>query len=170
MTEQGQGQSRISQLDGLRGIAILSVLGLHFLNDSAHGAFGSFLYRFGCAFRLGWAGVDLFFVLSGFLIGGILLDARGAHNYFRVFYIRRLHRIIPVYFVWITLFVLIVVLASGSVSHLMPIGRAGFRFIPLYYLFLQNYIQVPFASFMWIWLATAWSLGVESSFTSLRHH
>ena len=42
MAERLQGSSRISQLDGLRSLAILSVLGLHFLNDSAHGAFGSF--------------------------------------------------------------------------------------------------------------------------------
>ena len=164
MTEQPQGSSRVSQLDGLRGFAILSVLGLHYLNDSAHGPFGSFLYRFGCAFRLGWAGVDLFFVLSGFLIGGILLDARGAHNYFRVFYIRRLHRIIPIYFLWITLFVLIAILATGWVVHLLPMGQAGYRFIPLYYLFLQNYIQLPFGSFIWVWLAAAWSLGVEEQF------
>jgi peptidoglycan/LPS O-acetylase OafA/YrhL len=161
---QRQGSPRISQLDGLRGLAILQVLGLHFLNDSSHGAFGSFLYRFGSAFRLGWAGVDLFFVLSGFLIGGILLDARGANNYFRVFYIRRLHRIIPVFYLWITLFVLIVALAGDSVSHLIPTVSAGFQYVPLYYLFLQNYIQLPFPSFIWVWLAAAWSLGVEEQF------
>jgi peptidoglycan/LPS O-acetylase OafA/YrhL len=145
-------------------LAILSVLGLHFLNDSAHGAFGSFLYRFGCTFRLGWAGVDLFFVLSGFLIGGILLDAREARNYFRVFYIRRLYRIIPIFYLWITLFVLIVVLAGDSVSHLIPTVSSWFQYVPFYYLFLQNYIQIPFASFIWVWLTAAWSLGVEEQF------
>jgi peptidoglycan/LPS O-acetylase OafA/YrhL len=100
MSDQPQSSSRIAQLDGLRGLAILLVLALHFLNDSNHGPFGSFLYRFGSAFRLGWAGVDLFFVLSGFLIGGILLDARSSSNYFSVFYIRRLHRIVPIFYLW----------------------------------------------------------------------
>src|SRR5258708_24712750 len=76
-------QGRIPELDGLRGIAILSVLLFHYVSDrvvwmdSAPGpAPGSFLFHFQKVFSLGWAGVDLFFVLSGFLIGGILLDAR----------------------------------------------------------------------------------------------
>lgn len=42
--------------------------------------------------------MDLFFVLSGFLIGGILLDERKATNYFKVFYVRRVCRILPAYF------------------------------------------------------------------------
>ena len=84
MTSSPAPPARILQLDGLRGIAILLVISLHYLNDAAHGAFGSLLYRFGSAFRLGWIGVDLFFVLSGFLIGGILLDA-GKEEHFRTF-------------------------------------------------------------------------------------
>jgi len=160
----GTGSARISQLDGLRGIAILLVLAVHFLNDSEHGAFGSFLYRFGSAFRLGWAGVDLFFVLSGFLIGGILLDARESTNYFRVFYTRRLFRIVPIYYSWITLFVIVQLSVGGWLSHLLPAQSSDLRFVPLFYLFLQNYFQVPFGSLIWVWLTPTWSLGVEEQF------
>jgi peptidoglycan/LPS O-acetylase OafA/YrhL len=164
MAEQEKGASRIPQLDGLRGLAILLVLGLHFLNDSNHGPFGSLLYRFGSAFRLGWAGVDLFFILSGFLIGGILLEARGASNYFSVFYLRRLHRIVPIHYLWVTLFVLVAAVTGGAVSRVMPIGSSAFHTIPLFYLFLQNYLQLPFGSLIWTWLAPSWSLGVEEQF------
>src|ERR1035438_6350983 len=86
---------RITALDGLRGIAILAVLEFHF----AEGLTGASrpelaIYNF---IRIGWLGVDLFFVLSGFLITGILTDARATPRYFRNFYWRRAVRIFPPY-------------------------------------------------------------------------
>src|SRR6266404_109473 len=90
---------RIPELDALRGIAILLVLIYHFVIipgglSVASASLPAYLIALG---KLSWSGVDLFFVLSGFLIGGILLDARTSRNYFKAFYMRRFHRILPIY-------------------------------------------------------------------------
>ncbi len=93
-------------LDGLRGVAVLMVLAFHFLHiDGQGGAVEGALLS---ATRSGWAGVDLFFVLSGFLITGILLDARGAARYFRAFYARRVLRIFPLYYAYLAVLFLLV--------------------------------------------------------------
>jgi peptidoglycan/LPS O-acetylase OafA/YrhL len=83
-------------LDGLRGVAILVVLIHTFgLLDApttlAGRVFGAFMSQ-------GWVGVQLFFVLSGFLITGILFDTQGAENYYSGFYARRVLRIFPLYY------------------------------------------------------------------------
>ncbi len=93
-------------LDGIRGLAILLVLICHgsLIRDGAAGFDRSFIL----ALRTGWIGVDLFFVLSGFLITGILLHDKGRTDYFKRFYVRRMLRIVPVYYGF--LFVVLVLL------------------------------------------------------------
>lgn len=81
-------------LDGLRGIAILLVVFYH--------NFGFTKYFF-----FGWLGVDLFFVLSGFLITGILLKTVNAKGYFKKFYAKRILRIFPLYYLSLILFLII---------------------------------------------------------------
>src|SRR6266446_4286628 len=89
---------RVPELDGLRGIAILLVIVWHYAVELFAREPGSTAAYGLAVLRLSWSGVDLFFVLSGFLIGGILIDNRGARNYFRVFYFRRVCRIVPLYY------------------------------------------------------------------------
>ncbi len=82
-----RSKGRIQELDGLRGVAVLAVIDCHYL---------AWYPAFGAAY--GWLGVDLFFVLSGFLISSILLELRDKEHYFTVFYSRRALRIFPPYF------------------------------------------------------------------------
>src|SRR5271169_4750825 len=107
---------RIPQLDGMRGLAILLVLIWHFVVvPTAAGPHHSVLAR--VILRVGlltWSGVDLFFVLSGFLIGGILIEAKHSRNYFRTFYVRRAFRILPIYLLLVVVYLLIWSLASGQ--------------------------------------------------------
>jgi peptidoglycan/LPS O-acetylase OafA/YrhL len=111
------GRRRLPALDGLRGTAILAVLTCHYsaLLPRTHGLAG-FLEG-------GWIGVDLFFVLSGFLITGILFDARGMPHYFRNFYARRILRIFPLYYAFLLL--LIVVLSTVPPTFLARIGSGS---------------------------------------------
>src|SRR5689334_13970070 len=88
-TASPKATKRIPELDGLRGLAILMVLIWHFGCDSISATGHHWLFYLKDAFSLFWSGVDLFFVLSGFLIGGILLEARDSRNYFKAFYTRR---------------------------------------------------------------------------------
>ena len=90
---------RVKELDGLRALAILLVVAWHYIGIV--GGAESTLWRI---FVFGRSGVDLFFVLSGFLIGGILIDAKESRNFFRTFYIRRAFRILPVYLLLVVVY------------------------------------------------------------------
>jgi len=109
--------ARVPVLDGLRGIAILLVMVFHFWSYGV--VFGGTLWDrvYSRAAGVGWAGVDLFFVLSGFLITGILYDSRNDAHYYRVFYGRRTVRIFPLYYAFLALFCGIVPMALGFIHH-----------------------------------------------------
>jgi len=156
--------SRIPELDGLRGLAILLVLVWHYFISSISVGVGTWQAYAVVPFRLTWSGVDLFFVLSGFLIGGILYDVKNSENYFKVFYFRRIYRIFPVYFIWAVLFVcgLHFVGADGPIA----LRRLFNRGIPAwsYFLFLQNFYMAAHQAFGPRFMAITWSLAVEEQF------
>ncbi len=111
------GRKHFPELDGLRGIAILLVLATHYqMAIPAHTGLERALKN---VLAHGWAGVDLFFVLSGFLITGILYDSKGQSNYFRNFYGRRTLRIFPLYYGLLAV-ILIGLIAAGAARHWNP--------------------------------------------------
>jgi len=112
-------RGHILALDGLRGVAILLVIACHFVSNLHIVGDGPAWIIVALA-QAGWTGVDLFFVLSGFLITGILVDARGSNTYFRAFYARRALRILPAYYGFLfAIFVLLPLLNLGAGDNYM---------------------------------------------------
>jgi len=111
-------ESHIEILDALRGIALLLVLGFHFC-EGLNGLTRLENMFYGL-FRAGWMGVDLFFVLSGFLIIGILVDTKEAPKRMFKFYMRRTLRIFPLYYLALLLIFVVLPLAVplGAKLHL----------------------------------------------------
>ncbi len=165
-TRQGQPleslhfHMHIPALDGIRGIAILLVVIYHSVRYGGMqpiALLDRIVFTLG---RVGWSGVDLFFVLSGFLITGILYDAKGEDRYFRHFYARRILRIFPLYYGFLCFFFVIL-------PSLTPLGRQFSS--PLkdqiwYWTYLvnvstalKNGSQIPA-------LVHFWSLAVEEQF------
>lgn len=101
-------------LDGLRTLAVALVFGVHLLPHYV---------------PFGWMGVQVFFVLSGFLITGILYDTRNNAHRFRDFYVRRSLRIFPLYYAVLLLLLVVVGLTHGSVPHLFSLS----------FVYLQNF-------------------------------
>lgn len=144
--------SHIDSLDGWRGIAILLVFLFHYLPHNTHSPF-VFLGS------LGWTGVDLFFVLSGFLITGILFDSRNSSNFFRSFYVRRALRLFPVYF----LAVAVVIVGTGFLA-----GSRDWRDIP-FFVYGANFVVLTHKAFFppYFDCGHFWSLALEEQFYSL---
>ncbi len=156
-------------------MAILVVLLFHYVSDKGvwmdfapSPATGSFLDYFQRLFAMGWVGVDLFFVLSGFLIGGILLDARKSSRFFSTFYARRFFRIIPLYYLWIGVYFLLILTPLRELLRwfppLMIRNLEGWRVAPVYFVFLQNSVKMAHGNFGTAWLGQLWSLAIEEQF------
>jgi peptidoglycan/LPS O-acetylase OafA/YrhL len=149
-------KKRITELDGLRALAVLLV----FLNHYAPVESMPWLAPLR---RVGWTGVDIFFVLSGFLITGILLDTRfHKTGYYKTFYIRRSLRIFPLYYGLLTA-VLLVMSVSRNGSELREmIARWGH---PAWlYTYLAN-VKIAVSNISpSSYFVPMWSLHVEEQF------
>jgi len=146
-------RNRIPELDGLRGIAVLMVIAYHYLapfRATATGWFRGVLL----ASQVGWLGVNLFFVLSGYLIASILIAKRDAPAFFRTFYIRRFCRILPLY----------VPLVIGMYFLHQAFFRTPAPPLYTYFTFTQNFWMAAKGTFGLDLLAVTWSLAVEEQF------
>jgi len=152
---------RISQLDGVRGVAILLVLVYHYFTCQIVAEPGTLLSYLNRATSLTWSGVDLFFVLSGFLIAGILLDHRDTANYFRVFYLRRACRILPLHVLLLGLFVCFLATPMAVSPRFEWVFGQPFPLVS-YATFTQNILMGIRGDFGPHWLGVTWSLAVLS--------
>jgi peptidoglycan/LPS O-acetylase OafA/YrhL len=143
-------------LDGIRGIAVVAVACSHLFPANPHSALQSFLHEM---LAFGSNGVDLFFVLSGFLITGILYDSLGDTRFFRKFYARRILRIFPLYYAVLSVFAL-AALIFGLDYHHQLLSLA---------LYLQNTTLIAqrirsYSGANELPLPHFWSLAVEEQF------
>ena len=147
----------IAALDGVRGLAVLIVFSFHYAGGT-HSSFTP-MRLFGLLNKGGWSGVVLFFVLSGFLITGILWDSFGDPHWWRKFFARRSLRIFPLYYL-----ALLLVLFAAAVSHT---GVAALHSLWVPALFLEDFphfgvvtdnIPSPLLIFH------LWSIAVEEQF------
>lgn len=148
----------VPALDGVRGLAILLVLVWHYVVDQT---WGSWIARAGA---LTWSGVDLFFVLSGFLLGSILIRHRGGERFYAAFYTRRVCRIVPLYALLLLLYVVIDawVKDPANQGHAWLFGNP----MPFWsYATLTQNLAMSFANTSGAhFLGITWSLAVEEQF------
>jgi peptidoglycan/LPS O-acetylase OafA/YrhL len=163
--DPGRAIAHVPALDGVRGVAVAAVLALHFgvaadFTNRFPGTFSNWLERILYA---GWAGVDLFFVLSGFLITSILLASKNGAGYYRRFYARRVLRIFPLYYTALILgLVLLPRVAPEHAWGLVRDGESGDLWLWTYTFNIGlafGLIAMPIAS-----LSHFWTLAIEEQF------
>jgi peptidoglycan/LPS O-acetylase OafA/YrhL len=161
MAVRGAQNHRFPALDGLRGLAALLVI-LHHLGPGVISSDHWWAAPFNWLVSIGWVGVDLFFVLSGFLITGILVVTQNADNYFSVFYVHRALRIFPILFILLFGATCVLPLISPS-TYKTYIGPGA---VWPYWAFLSNlrFFDQYFGMANTSILGVTWTLAIEEQF------
>lgn len=149
---------RTKELDGLRGVAVILVIALHTFKRANIFTTNEILHFMTSLTSIGWVGVDMFFVLSGFLITSILLKTKEKEGYFKNFYMRRALRIFPLYFVCVA--VILFFIPTLDPPFIPQISRV----IPFLVLYQQNWINILGSMWLTQYLSVTWSLAIEEQF------
>lgn len=152
-------RGHLPALDGVRGIAIIMVLLLHFVGNMVPTT--GLERAIVLVTNYGAYGVDLFFVLSGFLITGILYESRNKEHYFRNFYMRRVLRIFPLYYAVLVAIVFVAPLIPVLKSSGFEVLREHQAYLWLYSVNIYDGIQGVYSL---PYLDHFWSLSVEEHF------
>jgi len=149
---------RTKELDGLRGMAVILVMALHIFKRANIFTANGILHFITTLTFTGWVGVDIFFVLSGFLITSILLKTKEKAEYFKNFYARRSLRIFPLYFICVAVILFFIpILDPVFVPEIQ-------RVIPFLLLSQQNWIILLPGRSLTLYLSVTWSLAIEEQF------
>jgi peptidoglycan/LPS O-acetylase OafA/YrhL len=155
-------QAHIPELDGIRGLAILAVMALHFLAVHIDGDRNNTEKLVDAIAGYGMWGVDLFFVLSGYLITGLLADTRDSEKYFSSFYMRRTLRIFPLYYG--VIFVLVVLIPRSFLEVHAPQALQIRAVQPWLWSYLTNVYIAKSGSFSIPYVSHFWTLAIEEHF------
>lgn len=161
--------AHVPALDGIRGLAVLMVLFCHAtgrpFGDHANEIFsGAFDRGMLSLARLSWSGVDLFFILSGFLITGILFDAKGKSHFFRNFYARRTVRIFPLYYIFLFVMLIIAPQLPAAITKGWGTLTSSSIWYPLYFSNFSDAIAEQAGHATDHVVHVAWSLSIEEQF------
>ncbi len=164
---------RITELDGIRGFCTLLVVVSHYVHLVAVQSTSPTVRSLGAPLDALMGVMDVFFALSGFLIGGILLDVRESPNYFKTFYLRRILRIFPLFYIVFLAFVATRLAAfafnATSLQWLItrPVGLLAGQdalWLGSYAVYAQNFAMAWTGDYGSYWMAPTWSLAVEEQF------
>ena len=143
-------EARVVCLDGVRGLMTILVLVSHYFGEVPHGFH---------ALMFAWVAVDMFFVLSGYLVGKLILEKQHHDNFFQVFYVRRVCRTLPIYFVCLAISIVLMGIFSApwvDADHAFPIWS--------YFTFTQNFFMAGMSGIGAHWLSPTWTLAIEEHF------
>lgn len=143
-------ERRVVCLDGVRGLMTILVLVSHYFGEVPHGI---------TALMFGWIAVDMFFVLSGYLVGKLILEKQQNDNFFQVFYVRRVCRTLPIYFVCLVVNIALMAAFAApwvDAEHPLPVWS--------YFTFTQNFFMAATGNIGAHWISPTWTLAIEEHF------